>query len=674
MSGSVRSTVCCLGLCLSVLATHAQENPARLDSIIPLLDPAKKDTVQLRMLIWACESWTTSPNAEPYLQRLDSLSAELLLHPSERVREHARHARGAYHFFTGYHAKFERNIPLALSSFQQARSDFEEGGHQHAVGECLDALGLVYGLAGAKDKAEQAFREELGIGRAIGHHFLQDQALVHLASIHADRGEYDIAWTCLDSCVRGTPGDSCLVLNERARIRGLQGRRADAMALLERSLQVAGRSNNAWDSLPAITPLIRLHYAEGQHGKGLSMALTCARLAERMGDATAQCGCLNLVGDGYRFSGDPVNATKWYEQGLALAERIGNVGVARELGDEGSMLYVADGLRQAYKMQGRTADALRMTERWAMLKDSVQRMNGREEMLRLRFREESRRDSLVQAAAASANAAEEHQRRASERFRLFVIIGICAAAIAVALAFWSRFRYARRANAAILKAQKEVVSSEKRREAEEVRSRIARDVHDQLGSDLTKLSMLGSEVGASLKDDPAAVPGLVADIDRIATEAGRSLSDIVWAVEPAHDNLTGLMERARQFCERMLKDCGATYTIDCIVEGRDRPLDPAMKRDLYLILREAVNNTVKYAEAHCIHVTFVARESTVRLEVKDDGVGFNMTNALRKGRGLRNLKERAERLGGRLVIASEPGGGTLIRFEAELTDRNRKSG
>lgn len=655
-----------LAVTFSTFTLSAQENPARLDSIVPLLDPAKKDTTQLTMLIWACESWTTSPNAYPYLERLDALSTELLAHDHPRVKARARHARGAYHFFTGYHAKFERNVPLALSSFQQAVRDFEEGGHQHAVGECLDALGLVYGLAGAKDKAEQAFRDELRIGRAIGHHFLQNQALVHLAGIHADRGEYDFAWTCLDSCVRGTPGDSCLVLNERARIRGIQERRADAMALLERSLQVAGRSSNAWDSLPAITPLIRLHYAEGQHGTGLSMAMTCARLAERMGDATAQCGCINLVGDGYRFSGDPLNAAKWYEQGLAWAERIGNVGVARELGDEGSMLYAADGLREAYKLQGRTADALRMTERWAMLKDSVQRMNGREDVLRLRFLEESRRDSLVQAATAQADAAEEHQRRATERFRLYVIIGICAAAIAVAFAFWSRFRYARRANAAILKAQKEVVSSEKRREAEEVRTRIARDVHDQLGSDLTKLSMLGSEVHASVKGDPDAVPALAASIERIASEATRSLSDIVWAVDTANDTLSGLMDRSRLYCERMLMNSGIDHTIDCVVEGRDRSIDPATRRDLYLILREAVNNAVKYAEAHCIHVVFTARESKVRLHVKDDGKGFNLVHAMRRGNGLRNLKERAERLGGRLVIASEPEGGTLVRLEVDL--------
>ncbi|MBV6404612.1 MAG: hypothetical protein IT228_00565 [Flavobacteriales bacterium] len=666
MTGScAKAFVVLLGLlCHGVL--RAQENPARLDSIIPLLDPAKKDTLQLTMLIRACESWSTSPKAFPFLHRLDTLSAELLLHPATRVRERARHARGAFHYFTGYHAKFERNIPRALASFQQAITDLQEGGHEHAVGECLDALGLVYGLAGAEDHAERAYRDELRIARSIGHKGLRIQALTHLAGIHAARKEYDIAWACLDSCANGSAGDSAMVLVERARIRQLQGSADDAEALLLRSLDVAGRADNAWDSLPALAPLTRLYYERDMPADGLRTARTCALLAARMGDQTAECGCINLIGDGLSRSGDHRAAEQWYRRGLALAEDIGNVGVARELGDEGSMLYALNGLRAALKAQGRAAEALEVSDRWSVLKDSVEHMNGREALLFLRFREEELRDSLEHVSSARTMALEHAHQLESERTRRYIIIGACVLAFALAIALWSRFRITRKANAAILAAQDKVVATEKQREAEQVRSRIARDVHDQLGGDLTKLSMLGSEVNASLKDDPGAVPGLVADIDRIASEAGRSLSDIVWAVEPAHDKLTDLMDRSRQFCERMLSTSGATYTVDCIVEGRDRPLDPATKRDLYLILREAVNNTVKYAQAHCIHVRFVAREQRIRLEVKDDGIGFNTANALRKARGLRNLKERAERLGGELVIASEPGAGTLVRLEVEL--------
>lgn len=661
-------TSLCLLLLFQAYAARSQENPERLDSILPLLDPASKDTNQLRMLIWASESWTTSPNAWPYLRRLDSLSNELLLAKEPRIRERARHARGAYHFFVGYHAKFERNIPQALHSFQQAIKDFDAGGHRHAVGQCLDGLGLVYGLADEQDRAEAAFRKELEIGREIGHDGLRTQALVHLASVQAARGHFANARLSLDMAPARTPSDSTLVLIEMAHVHALEGSRDEAERSLRKSLEVASRTTNAWDSLPALTPLIRLLYTSGRQTEGLLMARTCVRLAERMGDATAHCGCINLVADGLRDMGHPDQAEPWYRKGLALAEHTGNIGAARELGDEGSMLYASDGLRGLYKSQGRLSEALAMSELWSMLKDSVQRMNGREEVLTARFMEEAIRDSLVSVAERQQRALAEDRRASRDRLRLSVAVIIVLLALILALAFWSRARLLRRTNHAILSAQQEVVNSEKRREAEEVRTRIARDVHDQLGSDLTKLVMLGTEVNASVKDDPAAVPMLAARIEHIASDATRSLSDIVWAVDHANDSLSRLIEHSRRYCERMLAGSGIDHTIECRVEGRDRSIDPATRRDLYLILREAVNNAVKYADADGIEVVFVAHGNKVLLTVKDDGRGFNLPHAMRQGHGLGNLKARAERMGGSLVIASEPGGGTLIRFEVELKD------
>lgn len=663
-------------MCLLVLGVllctrgHPQENPQRLDSILPLLDPAKKDTVQLSMLIWAAESWTTSPKAIPYLERLDGLSNELLDHADPRVQQKARHARGAFHFFTGYHAKFARNIPVALGAFQQAIRDFDAGGHRHAVGQCLDALGLVYELAGGPDKAERAFREELRIGRAIGHTQLQIQALVHLAHVHADRGEPEYAWHLLDSCGTGTPGDSSMILNERARIRQRQGRMQEAETFLRTSLSVAERSHNAWDQLPVLTPLARLLYDQDRNADGLATAQRCAALAEHMGDATAQCGCINLAGDGYARMGEWALAERSYTQGMQLAEAIGNIGVARELGDEGSMLYAANGLKEVLKRQGRHGEALVMTERWSLLKDSVDHMNGREELLLYRHREQEIIDSLEHAQAIRMEVVEHGRQLAEERTRRYVIIGICLASLALTLALWSRFRYIRRANAAILDAQQQLVASEKRREAEVVRTRIARDVHDQLGSDLTKLSMLGSEVRASLHDDPASVPALVADIDRISSEAGRSLSDIVWAVDPAHDSLHGLVEHARTYCQRMLHNSGIRHSIQCVAEGPDRTIHPATKRDIYLSLRETLNNAMKYAHAEQIDVKFMASPEQVEMDVRDDGKGFNTTNPSHRGNGLRNLKERADRSGGVLVITSEPGGGTAVRLVVRVEHVN----
>ena len=647
---------------------RAQENPARMDSVLQLLDRNKHDTLQLGMLIIMAESWYTSSNAFPYIARLDTLSAELLQHPSVAVRKRAQHARGAFHYFTGYHAKFTRNVPLALSSFHAAIADFGVGEHHHAVAESYDALGVLYRAVDEPDKAVQAFREELRLAQLIGHDHLQVQALVHLAAAYADLGDTSTAFAMLDKCAKGGSADSSAVLNERARLRTEQGRVQDAIGLLRRSLNMARRSDNPWDRLPVLAPLARNLLLAGASAEAREIAWECAQLAERMGDQGAHCGCVMLTGIAARAAGDLRGSEDLLLKGLRLAERNGDVGAARELGDEGSMLRAAAELKELYRTQGRTAEALAMTDRWAMFKDSVQRMDGREELLLFEFEKQQLRDSLSTAAKARAGELRHAQQITSEKNRRNLLLVIGAGIIAITLLIWGRLRQMRRSRDAIVKTQGELIRSEKQREAEQVRTRIARDVHDQLGSELTKLSLLGSEIKATAAEGSTSVTGLADDIERIAGEAGRSLRDIVWAVDPQHDSMLGLMDRSRQYCDRMLGKSGIAHSVECSVEGRDQAIDPATKRDLYLILCEAVNNAVKYAKANEISVRFTAYGGRVRLQVQDDGAGFNVPQALRVGNGLRNMKERAARLGAELVIASEPGGGTVVRLEAAVKE------
>ena len=189
-------------------------------------------------------------------------------------------------------------------------------------------------------------------------------------------------------------------------------------------------------------------------------------------------------------------------------------------------------------------------------------------------------------------------------------------------------------------------------------------MHDQLGSDLTKLVMLSTEAkevaGANTND----LHSIAGDIERIAGEANRSLGDIVWSIDPHHDSLAGLTERVRAHGERMLTWSKVQHTIDCQHQGPDRSLDPATKRDIYLMLREALNNAIKYAKAHHIDVRFHTSADQVEFEVKDDGVGLDVRSA--SGHGLGNMRTRAQRIGGRLDIESADGDGTRVRFSASL--------
>lgn len=219
-------------------------------------------------------------------------------------------------------------------------------------------------------------------------------------------------------------------------------------------------------------------------------------------------------------------------------------------------------------------------------------------------------------------------------------------------------------NEELVRAQEQLIISEKEREASEVRTRIARDVHDQLGSDLTKLAMLSSEVGVVLKNDPVALARTAQDIERVAAEANRSLGDIVWAIDPHHDSLAGLTERVRAHAERMLEWSHVKYTIDCVHEGPDVTLDPGTKRDVYLILREGLNNAIKYAKAEHIGVVMRTDQRSIHLVVEDDGKGMGDKEQA-NGHGLANMRARAERIGARFSMDGTKG--TRLQLDLAFT-------
>lgn len=638
----------------------AQESPERLDSVLPLLNASIQDTTQLDLLIMVAESWYTSDNAYPYLTRMDSLSAHLLKSPDPDIRRRARHARGAFHYFTGYHAKFARNIPLALRSLQAALADFQVHNERHAMAETYDALGVLFRAAGHPERSIGFFQEELRLGRDLAHEHVTNQALVHLAAAHTETDRPDIAEAYLDSSGRGSAVDSSSVLLERARIRTHQGKHLEAISYFEKSLRSAQRSDNPWDQLPVLAPMARSYYTLGEHAKGLAAAEECARIAERMGDGTARCACTILMGVGELALGQRSAAEGTLRIGLRLAEANNNVGAARELGDEGSMVRASELLKELYRQDGRIKEALEMTERWASLKDSVARMDGRDEILLFEFEREQYTDSLANAEQARAQQALHDRQIGAEKTRRNMFALVVLLLMVVVIAFWSRARLLRRSNAAILSAQGQLLQTEKALEAEAVRTRIARDIHDELGSDLTKIAMLGSEAKRRIADGSDQVTPVLDRLGRLSREAGGALKDIVWSVDPEQDTWQGLVHHAQMYAQRILEGTGIDADLHFGHSGPDAPIDPATKRNIFLILKEALNNALKYAQASRIRIHLTTSTNGFHLTVADNGSGFDPEKVGQDGNGLRNMRVRAERLGGELsIVQLDPHGSQL---------------
>lgn len=203
-------------------------------------------------------------------------------------------------------------------------------------------------------------------------------------------------------------------------------------------------------------------------------------------------------------------------------------------------------------------------------------------------------------------------------------------------------------------------------ELEKVRTRIASDLHDDIGADLARISFLSEAVRQKRTNGDDRQLSSIADIAR---QSIASMNDIVWAISPDHDRLLDLTRRMREHAGEVCAACGIELEFVAPAASATLPLSVGTRRDLLLIFKEALNNAVRHSAATKVNITVALEARGLRLRVEDNGRGIDDT-AEPGGNGLRSMKRRAGSLGGTLSINSAHGTGTVVELNLPL-DRVR---
>jgi signal transduction histidine kinase/ligand-binding sensor domain-containing protein len=209
-------------------------------------------------------------------------------------------------------------------------------------------------------------------------------------------------------------------------------------------------------------------------------------------------------------------------------------------------------------------------------------------------------------------------------------------------------------------------------ELERTRTRIATDLHDDIGTNLSKISLLSGIVSLQLQSENAQHRQMLNSIAEISRESVTSMSDIVWAINPQRDSVLEMARRMREFAEEIFIEKEVRVKFRAPDEQNQIKLAMDTRRELYLIFKEAVTNAAKYSGCTALEIDFQVDGATIFLEIKDDGGGFDATRKT-DGNGLENIRNRARKLGGTIEISSNIGQGTKISIHAPCENTQVKT-
>ena len=350
---------------------------------------------------------------------------------------------------------------------------------------------------------------------------------------------------------------------------------------------------------------------------------------------------------------DFITAKRYINEGLDLA-------LKGSFNEELKNLYFLQ--YEAEQSLGNHKQALIAYRQYSALKDSMSNADIQKNISLLdRQYQAERKEKMLLQKDLQINS----QKVLLQNKNAWVIISTCAAALMLLLAFaaWGYFRQRRKAdqNENELK-QLQLSYSVK----EEERNRIAGELHDDIGATLSSIHIYSTVAEKSLKENPEKTKIVLQQINNTTRQVMENMSDIVWAMKQEQAGEKSFSNRIKNYGYDLLtsKNIECDYQIDEKAENLLQNLDA--KKNILLIVKEAMNNISKYSFATKAEITMHTDASNLYILIGDNGKGFRVGEN-NHGNGIGSMKSRTIHLGGKFSLQSEPGVGTRVEFSLPLT-------
>ena len=206
-------------------------------------------------------------------------------------------------------------------------------------------------------------------------------------------------------------------------------------------------------------------------------------------------------------------------------------------------------------------------------------------------------------------------------------------------------------------------------EQEQIRVRLSRDLHDDLASTVSTIGIYLTLIKYRISKSDVKLHKFIEKSEALVSETTSSITDLIWAINPRPESVDNLLLRFSKNFKELFREKNIEFDI---VNKLDHHyiLQPKIKQNVYLILKEALNNILKYANPNKVTLEAIINHKDIYISIEDDGIGFDLEKVRSKGNGLTNMKNRAEEIAAKLTISSEKGKGTKCQL---ILKKRRKS-
>ncbi len=535
-------------------------------------------------------------------------------------------------FYTFYSNNFDQAIALG----QQALAIAKRQNLPKTEALTLKNLGVVHYLKSDYEKALDHYQRSLDLYEAQKDLVGEGNVLREMANYFKKTGQHEKALADLEKAIRlctEARDTSCITASYD--IRGVVylelGKLDEAEASFTQELGLLQRTGDQNALSYTLDNLAAVATERGFFEKAVGMLQRSLDIRQRLGDANGVAITINNLGETQLYAGQPSKALPYFQEALRKSEAIGFNDLRRH-----AMQMLSD----SYSAMGSDSLAKEWLQKSYALKDSM-------------FSEERSRQLAEMATKYETEKKEKELARQEVKLQrrnwLLVLAGLLLLAALAVFGLILR-QQKQRQREAELKA--ELATSEAANRLQEERLRISRDLHDNLGAELT---IIGSTLSRkAFQTENEQEKGELEAIGGNARQAMGMLRETIWAIRHEQFSVKQLGEKIGDFAVR-----ATPLPVEIEVPETTLMLSPSQTLNLYRIAQEAITNAVKYADATGVRVVFEVAENALKMMVSDDGKGFD-TKSNSTGNGLANMRARAAEMGGLLEVASGRGSTKII--------------